>query len=113
MIIDFTEIPPANSGNGLQDSFELFARDFLECVGYEIVVAPNCGADGKKDLIVHETRTGIGGRTTIAWLVSCKHYAKSGKAVSDVDEPDITDRVKKHNCNGFMGFYSTIPATSL
>jgi hypothetical protein len=113
MILDFTEIPPANGSNGLQDTFELFARDLLECIGYEIVDGPNRGADGKKDMIVKETRKGIGGHTSILWLVSCKHYAKGGKSVTDLDESDIVDRVRKHNCDGFIGFYSTVPSTAL
>jgi len=113
MILDFKEIPQANSFDGRQDTFELFARDFLEEMGYEILSEPCRGSDGKKDLIVGERRSGIGGTTNLKWLVSCKHYAFSGKSVTDTDEPDISDRIKKHKCSGFMGFYSTIPSTSL
>lgn len=113
MVIDFKEIPQANSGDGLQDTFELFSRDFLDEIGFQIVQHPDRGADGKKDLIVAETRNGVAGTTTIRWVVSCKHYAHSGKSVSDTDEPDIIDRVAAHNCQGFIGMYSTIAATSL
>lgn len=113
MILDFKEIPQANTGNGDQDTFELFARDFLEILGYEILQHPDRGADGKKDLIIQETRFGISGKTVIKWLVSCKHYAHSGKSISDIDEPNILDRVSVHSCDGFLGFYSTIPSTSL
>lgn len=113
MIIDFKEIPQANTGDGLQDTFELFSRDYFEILGYEILQHPDRGADGKKDLIIQETRTGVSGTTKIKWLVSCKHYAHSGKSVSDTDEPNILDRISVHNCDGFIGFYSTLPATSL
>jgi len=113
MILDFKEIPQANSGDGLQDTFELFSRDFFQVLGYEILQHPDRGADGKKDLIIQETRTGLSGITKIKWLVSCKHYAHSGKSVSDTDEPNILDRISVHNCDGFIGFYSTLPATSL
>lgn len=113
MILDFKEIPKANTGNGEQDTFELFARDFLEILGYKIIQNPDRGADGKKDLIVQESRQGLSGTTHIKWLVSCKHYAHSGKSVSDTDEPNILDRVSTHGCDGFIGFYSTLPATSL
>ncbi len=113
MILDYTEIPQANLGGGLQDTFELFARDFLEDLGFEILQHPDRGADGKKDLIVGEVRKGVGGKTIIRWLVSCKHYAHSGKSVSDTDELDINDRVAAHKCQGFLGVYSTLPATSL
>lgn len=113
MVIDFKEMPQANSGGGLQDTFELFSRDFLEDLGLNILQHPDRGADGKKDLIVAETRNGVAGKTIIKWLVSCKHHAHSGKSVSDTDEPDILDRVAAHKCNGFIGVYSTLAATSL
>ena len=113
MILDFKEIPQANDGSGFQDTFELFSRDFFEILGYEILQHPDRGADGKKDLIIQETRTGLSGTTKIKWLVSCKHYAHGGKSVSDTDEPNILDRISVHNCDGFIGFYSTLPATSL
>jgi len=113
MILDFREIPEANGGEGLQDTFELFARDFLSYMGYRIVEDPARGADGKKDLIVEEVLVGVASEQTIRWLVSCKHYAHSGRSVPDSDEINITERLGQHNCDGFMGFYSTLPAVSL
>lgn len=113
MIIDFKEIAVANKGGQYQDLFEQFACDFLESVGYKIIRRPDRGPDGKKDLIISESRVGINGETTINWLVSCKHNAHSNKSVNDTDEQDIYDRVLKHNCQGFLGFYSTITASSL
>lgn len=113
MIIDFKEIPVANKGGGEQDRFEQFACDFLETIGFKIVRRPDRGPDGKKDLIVSDTRKGVGGETTVTWLVSCKHKAHTGIAVNDIDEEDIYDRVLKHKCNGFLGFYSTLPASTL
>jgi hypothetical protein len=59
MIIDFKEIPEANKADGNQDTFEFFARDFLENLGYEILIHPTRGADGGKDMIVKERRKGI------------------------------------------------------
>src|SRR5690554_84929 len=113
MIINFKEIPKANKGGGNQDVFEQFACDFLETIGYEILQRPDRGADGKKDLIICETRRGVEGKTEVKWLVSCKHYAHSGRSVSDVNEEDPKGRVDQHCCNGFMGFYSTIPSSAL
>ncbi len=113
MLIDFKEIPKANDGSGVQDTFELFARDFLADIGYVIVQEPDRGADGKKDIIVKELRKGIAGITEKLWLVSCKHFIHSGKSVTQDDEPDILDRVNAHHCDGFIGFYSTLPAASL
>ena len=113
MILDFKEIPEANKGTGLQDTFELFTRDFLSFLGYRIVQDPDRGADGKKDMIVDEVIKGITSEYTIRWLVSCKHYAHSGNAVKDSDEINISERLKQHHCDGFMGVYSTLAATSL
>lgn len=113
MIIDFKEIAVSNKGGQHQDLFEQFACDFLESVGYKIIRRPDRGPDGKKDLIISESRVGINGETTINWLVSCKHNAHSNKSVNDTDEQDIYDRVLKHNCQGFLGFYSTVLASSL
>ena len=58
-VIDFTEIPQANVGGGSQDTFELFARDFLAASGYSIEEDPSRGTDRGKDLLVSETLTGI------------------------------------------------------
>ena len=107
------EIPKANKGDGDQDRFEQFACDFLETIGFTIVRRPDRGSDGEKDLIIIETRKGVGGETTIKWLVSCKHKAHSGASVYVKDEPSIQDRIAQHKCQAFMGFYSTIAATSM
>lgn len=114
MNIDFTEIPVANKGGKDQDTFELFASDFFESLGYDIIQRPSRGPDGKKDLIVQSNSVpGTTSDSKTKWLVSCKHNAHSGKGVSDTDEPDISDRLNKHKCHGFLGFYSTIPNATL
>ena len=112
-VLDFKEIPKAHEGSGLQDTFELFARDFLMYCGYEIAENPSRGADGGKDLLVIESRIGISGITNIKWLVSCKHKAHSGASVSPDDESNIRDRLEMHGCTGFIGFYSTLPSSGL
>ncbi len=47
------------------------------------------------------------------WLVSCKHKAHSGASVTPNDERNIPCRVSTHSCNGFIGFYSTLPSSGL
>ena len=111
--IDFKEIPEAHLGGGLQDTFELFARDFLSHLGYMVAEDPSRGADGGKDLVVIERRSGVGGETRIQWLVSCKHKAHSGSSVNPQDEANIRDRIEANRCNGFIGFYSTLPSSGL
>jgi hypothetical protein len=112
-IIDFSEIAVANRGGERQDEFEQFACEFLQTMGFKIITRPDRGADGKKDFIVNETRQGKEGDTIIKWLVSCKHYKTRKSGVKDTDEPDISDRVKRHKCDGFMGVYSSIANSSL
>jgi hypothetical protein len=114
--LDFKEIPPAKADKGKpgqQDTFELFAREVLELIGFKIITAPDRGADGGKDLIVEESRIGVGGETNIRWLVSCKHNAHSGSSVNPADETNINDRLATHGCAAFLGFYSTIPSSGL
>ena len=111
--LDFKEIPQANLAGGEQDTFELFAREFLELFGFKALSGPDRGSDLGRDLVVQETRTGVAGETIVRWLVSCKHKAHSGQSVGLGDEPDILDRVQVHNCSGFIGCYSTIPSSSL
>src|SRR4051812_38641036 len=110
--LDFTEIPIPTKGSQ-RDQFEFFARDLLELVGFKIIVGPDRGADGGRDLIIEEIRTGVGGEYRCKWLVSCKHNAHSGSSVNPVDESNIHDRVKTHGCGGFLAFYSTIPSGGL
>jgi hypothetical protein len=112
-VLDFSEIPEAHIATGQQDTFELFAREFLEYIGFQIVQGPDRGADGGKDLIVRELRKGVGGETAINWLVSCKHKAHGGSSVSVNEELDIRDRVAANMCQGFIGFYSTLPSSGL
>ena len=113
MILDFKEIPKANDANGHQDTFEFFAREFLEMMGYTIIQDPSRGPDKGKDLIVSEQLKNKETIYEIKWLVSCKHKVHSGKSIDRNDEHDIIDRVIKNNCSGFMGFYSTPSATTL
>ena len=83
MLLDFKEIPKANTGNGDQDTFELFSRDFLENLGYEIIQHPDRGADGKKDMIIQELRQGISG-TNILTENELKKYCSNPQKALDL-----------------------------
>ena len=111
-VLDFTEIAQATGGAD-RDEFELFSRDLLQLIGFEVVQGPDRGPDGGRDLIVLESRTGITGETAVRWLVSCKHKAHSGASVTPGDEPDIHDRIATHECDGFLAVYSTLPSSGL
>jgi hypothetical protein len=112
-IIDFKEIPEAHKPTGDQDVFELFARDFLEALGFSIIEGPGRGIDRGRDLLVTETVGGTISTQEKIWVVSAKHKAHSGKSVTDIDEPDPMGRVRKFKAQGFMGFYSTVPSSGL
>src|SRR5260370_10788096 len=113
MLLDFKEIPEAHKGCGLQDTFELFCREFLELLGLKIVQEPGRGADAGRDIIASEARSGVVGGTDFKWLVSCKHKAHSGTSVGETDEINISDRIKTSGCQGFLAVSSTLPSASL
>lgn len=112
-VVDFKEIPSAKGGYAGQDTWAFFARDFFMGLGLTIEQGPDRGPDLGKDLIISEERTGQLGARSVKWLVSCKHNAYTGNAVSDRDEIDILGRVRKFKADGFIGFYSTLPSAAL
>jgi hypothetical protein len=105
-LIELTEIPDG-------DMWELFARDFLAEIGFVIEIGPGRGADAGRDMVVSEQMIGRIQTRAYRWLVSCKHYAESKKSVGLADETSITDRVRHHSADGFIGFYSTLPSAAL
>lgn len=106
-MIDFKEL----DSNGEQ--WELFARDFLSEIGFIIESPPDRGSDLGKDMIVIENLDGILAKYPFRWLVSCKNYAVSERSVTEDDEKSLLERTKGFNCDGFMGFYSTLPSAGL
>jgi hypothetical protein len=113
MRVDFTEIPTAAGGTRGSDDWEFFARDFLQALGVLHQSGPDRGPDDGRDLLMVETRTGALGAKDFRWVVSCKHNAHGGGSVSDRDEIDIVGRVRKFRADGFIGFYSTLPSSTL
>lgn len=108
-MIDFKEIDQ----NG--EEWELFTRDFLQQLGYYVESTVDRGPDGKKDLIVSEQLKGNLGNYKFRWLVSCKHFANraTSNSVKEVDEPNILERIEAFNCDGYIGFYSTVSSSGL
>ncbi len=105
-MINWREIPDS-------DTWELFARDFLAELGFVIEVGPGRGPDAGRDLLVSEQLKGTLHTNKFTWLVSCKHFAGSGKSVGTEDEQNITDRLEHHSADGFLGFYSILPSAAL
>ena len=105
-MIDYKEI---TSG----ESWEMFCRDYLAAHRLVVEIPPSRGADSGRDLLVKEQLKGTLVSRPFTWLVSCKHYAGSGKSVGTNDETNITDRLAQHKANGFIGFYSTVASSAL
>lgn len=110
--VNLAEIPPGNAGQN-RDAFELFSRDFLEALGFVIHEGPDRGPDAGRDLIVSEAVVGKVSELEVRWLVSVKHTSHSGKSVGINDEIDILGRVRDFEVDGFMAFYSMLPASGL
>lgn len=113
MKLNFKEIPESNLHNISQDSFVLFAHEFLQYLGYHIVSDTNELICGGAEFIVEEYIQGISSEYRTRWLVSCKHYAHREAPVLYSDEMDIEERLSQNGCDGFMGIYSTYAADSL
>ena len=98
MVLDFKEIPDDHA-------FENFCMHLLKEMGLRIIVPPAIGPDGGRDIICEEPSQfrQIGYR----WLVSCKHFALSGRSVGVKDDEANANKLVEHGCHGFMFFYST------
>lgn len=105
-MIDFSEIQDG-------ETWELFARDFLQEMGFFIESSPDRGPDGGKDIFITEELKGSLGNYKFRWLVSCKHFAKGNKSVQETDEINIQERIDGFGADGFIGFYSTLPSSGL
>lgn len=106
-MIDYTEISHE------PDGWEQFARDFLQTIGFYIESTVDRGADQGKDMLITEPLKGALGRYRLRWLVSCKHFSRSGRSVSEADEPNILERMRTFKADGFIGFYSTLASSGL
>lgn len=104
MLIDFTEIENDHV-------FENFAQNFLRNLGLKIIRNAAIGPDGGVDIICEQPNRY--GQIGYRWLVSCKHYAHSGKSVGNSDDNANDQRLREYNCNGFMFVYSTAVTESL
>lgn len=95
------------------EDWEAFARDFLVELGFQVTSPPDRGPDGGKDILIVENLQGSLNSYPFHWLVSCKHNVHGGSAVGVDNEPSILERLKVFKADGFLGFYSTKPSSSL
>ena len=105
-MIDFSEIADG-------EAWEAFCRDYLSAMGLVVSIPPGRGPDDGRDLLVKEQLKAKLTSRPYTWLVSCKHYAVSGRAIGTELETNITDRMSQHSADGFIGFYSTQASAAL
>lgn len=89
------------------EQWEFFAQDFFNWLGYGLSSGVSRGPDGGKDLII------IDPINNKRCLVSCKHYLTSGQAIGLGIEDQFVERLAQHNCEIFIGFYSSSISTGL
>ena len=105
-MIDFKELP----SDGIK--FEQMVRELLIRSGFETHWT-GVGPDLGRDLIVIEKSDGRIASFQRKWLVSCKHYAQSGKSVGLDDIQNIIDECESVNAQGFLLVCSTQPSSSV
>lgn len=88
-------------------SFEDLVRELLDGLGLE-PLPTGVGPDRGADFLVNEPSAGpIQGRKNRRWVVECKHFAKSGRAVGANDINDVPGCVSAHEASGYLLVSST------
>ncbi|MBN9256746.1 MULTISPECIES: restriction endonuclease [unclassified Mesorhizobium] len=105
-MLNFQELPK----DGIL--FELLIREILFTLGYHVTWS-GVGPDGGRDLICHEDSGSIFGKVTTKWLIQCKHFANSGRAVGVNDIDSILDSCKQHSASGYCLISSTSVSSAL
>jgi hypothetical protein len=105
-MIDFTELP----SDGVR--FEQLVREILIRSDFEVHWT-GVGPDGGRDLISIERCQGPLAPFERKWLVSCKHYATSGRSVGLDDITDIVDSCASVDASGFLLACSTQPSSTV
>jgi hypothetical protein len=91
---------------------EQLTRDLMGALGYRAAWS-GYGPDGGRDLIAMEPGAPDFGGFSRKWLVSCKHNAVGGQAVSYSDVGDVPGRLSQHGCQGFLLVCTTHPSSGL
>lgn len=105
-MIDFTELLP----DGIK--FEQFVRELLLRSDFEVHWT-GVGPDAGRDLIIIETVEGPLATFKRKWMVSCKHYASSGRSVGLDDVRNIVDECEAVGASGYLLACSTQPSASV
>jgi hypothetical protein len=104
-MLDFKELPETGT------DFELLIRELAFTMGYRVLWSGK-GPDAGSDLLLDEVGDPALGAQTRRWLVSCKHYAHSGRAVGQDDLNGILEACKQHSAKGFLLACTTHPSSA-
>jgi hypothetical protein len=105
-VFDFSELPV----DGIR--FEQLIRELLLKSGFEVHWT-GVGPDNRRDLVLTERAIGPFSQFERRWLVSCKHFANSGKSVGMEAVSSIIDDCAAVNAEGFLLVCSTHPSSSV
>lgn len=94
------------------DEFELLVRELLYKKGMKVYWSGK-GPDGGKDLLCVEDVPSNFKSTEKTWLIQCKHFAHSNRAVGVKDLDDIISSCHQHNATGFLLVCSTYPSSKV
>ena len=106
MIVDFTEIKTG-------EEFQEFVEDLLRAGNFH-PQAGGRGPDGGKDLIVTaDVEDGLGAYQRRRYLVECKHYAHSARAVTPSDVGNVVHKITKFEADAYLLVTSTTVTNNL
>lgn len=105
--LDFTDFPENGS------EFERMVQELLQTMGLHaerVGLGPDQGADIIAEEVIFDR---LGTKQVRRYVVQCKHFAHSGKAVGRSDVTEIRDTIEHHEANGYVLVTSTDVTTSL
>ncbi len=106
MVLDFTEL--GGSGRRL----EPLVRELLLQLGFDPQWSGE-GPDGDRDLTFVERGSDLLGSKPRKWLVSCKDFSASGRAVGVDEANGVLEQVNHHGAQGFLLVCTTHPTSAL
>ena len=105
-MLDFTDL--AGSGRGL----EQMVRELLLQIGFDPQWSGE-GPDGDRDLTFIERGSELLGSKPRKWLVSCKDFSGSGRAVGADEINGLLEQVQHHGAQAFLLVCTTHPTAAL
>lgn len=105
-VLDFKEL----GGSGR--SLEQLVRELLLQLGFDPQWSGE-GPDGDRDLTFVERGRDLLGSKPRKWLVSCKDFSNSGRAVGADEANGVLEQLRHHSAHGFLLVCTTHPTSAL